>query len=215
MRYDLHVHTFHSKCSNMVPKEILAVAKKEGLNGIAITDHDQINGAIEVKRLNKDKRLEVIIGEEVSTDAGHVLCYYLKEPIRPGRFSTVIGKAMAQEAIVAIAHPYDFFRKAAKKAIIRKYANRIHAIETFNSRSPIPFFNDFAFRLSKDLSLASIAGSDAHFPYEIGGAVTVFNTTLRKAIMDRSTRTEGSALKGYVGLANTALLKFNVHRQHG
>ena len=60
MRYDLHMHTYHSKCSNLKPKTILKLAKKNKLDGIAITDHHEIKGAIEVKNLNKNKDFEVM-----------------------------------------------------------------------------------------------------------------------------------------------------------
>ena len=73
MRYDLHMHTYRSKCSNLRPDVILKLAKKKGLDGIAITDHHEIRGALEVKKLNKDKDFEVIVGEEISTNYGDVL----------------------------------------------------------------------------------------------------------------------------------------------
>jgi predicted metal-dependent phosphoesterase TrpH len=213
MRYDLHVHTNHSRCSNAEPIAILKAAKEKGLDGIAITDHDCIEGALEVKKLNRDKRFEVIVGEEVTTEKGHILCYYVKERIRPGKLAAVIKKATEQKAIIAPAHPYDFFRQEADRKAIKRYLSRIHAIETYNSRSPVPFFNDWADRLAKQLGLAAIAGSDAHFPYEVGGGITLFSGSLRNALKNNRTSVEGSPLQGYRGLANTALLKMGiVHR---
>ena len=86
MKYDLHTHTCYSKCSNMKPDVLLNAAKKRGLNGIAVTDHNTIKGALEVKKLNKDKDFEVIVGEEISTTAGDVLAHYINKPIKSTNF---------------------------------------------------------------------------------------------------------------------------------
>ena len=67
MKYDLHVHTKYSKCSNLKPSVILKRAKEKGLNGIAIADHNTIKGALEVKKLNKGNSFEVIVGEDTSS----------------------------------------------------------------------------------------------------------------------------------------------------
>ena len=60
MKYDLHNHTNHSPCSNLKPEILLKFVEKRGMNGIAVTDHNTIKGALEVKKLNKDKDFEVI-----------------------------------------------------------------------------------------------------------------------------------------------------------
>ena len=62
MKYDLHMHTHYSRCSNLKPQTILKLAKKRRLDGIAITDHHEIKGALEIKKLNNGKDFEVIIG---------------------------------------------------------------------------------------------------------------------------------------------------------
>ena len=54
-KYDLHIHTNYSSCSRINPKKLLKIAKKRGLDGIAITNHNTIQGGLEVKKLNKDK----------------------------------------------------------------------------------------------------------------------------------------------------------------
>ena len=61
MRYDLHIHTHYSKCSNLKPEVILKTAKAKGLNGIAVTDHNTIKGALEIESLNKNKEEYVFI----------------------------------------------------------------------------------------------------------------------------------------------------------
>ena len=71
-RYDLHVHTDYSPCSTNRIAKILRQAKEKGLSGIAVTDHNTIKGAIELKKLNKDENFDIIIGEEIETEIGHL-----------------------------------------------------------------------------------------------------------------------------------------------
>ena len=69
MRFDLHIHTKYSRCLNQEPADILKRAKKIGLDGIAVLDHNTTKGSKEAKRLNKDKDFTVIIAEEINTSA--------------------------------------------------------------------------------------------------------------------------------------------------
>ena len=57
-KYDLHIHTEYSRCSNLKPEILLKLAKKLKFDGIAVTDHNTIKGSLAVKRLNKDKDLK-------------------------------------------------------------------------------------------------------------------------------------------------------------
>ncbi|MFH0977826.1 MAG: PHP domain-containing protein [Candidatus Woesearchaeota archaeon] len=205
MRYDLHVHSEFSRCSNLKPKDILRIAKLRGLDGIAITDHNSIEGAVLARKLNKDKNFEVIIGEEIDTEFGHVLAYYLNKTIAPGYLLDILDSARSQGAIVALAHPFDFFRESFPTGVIISLRTKLDAVEVFNSRSLLPIFNRKAFELASELSLAKIAGSDAHFSYEIGRSVTLFDSNLRTAIRNRKTKVSGSAIFAPFGILQTFL----------
>ena len=50
--YDLHIHSKYSACSNLKLKIILKFAKKRKLDGIAVTDHNTMKGALQLKKLN-------------------------------------------------------------------------------------------------------------------------------------------------------------------
>ena len=78
---DLHVHTNYSKCALLKPAEIEGIALKRGLDGVAITDHNTIEGALEVYK--QAKKIKVIIGEEIKTTQGEITGYFLKEKIPP------------------------------------------------------------------------------------------------------------------------------------
>ena len=90
MKFDMHVHTLHSpKCGWMRPESLVENAKKKGLDGLAITDHNTIEGAQEVFDIVREEQIElfIIIGEEISTDRGEVLAYFINREIEPGSFA--------------------------------------------------------------------------------------------------------------------------------
>jgi len=197
MKYDLHMHTFYSKCSNLKPNIILNIAKKIGLDGIAITDHNTIKGALVVSKLNKDKNFEIIIGSEIKTDYGDLLAYYLQNDIKSRNLFEVLDEIKKQGAVSSIAHPFRLPHLRFRYPI-DKLKNKIDAIECFNSRN---FFwsNKVAFNTAERLNIAKTAGSDAHFKFEIGKAYTIFDGSLRKAIKKNKTKLEGTTLYGPFG----------------
>ena len=79
---DLHIHSKYSFDSLLSPKTILKVAKKKGLTGIAVTDHNTIRGGLEVKEINKDRDFTVIVGSEVQTEIGDIIGLYLSDEIK-------------------------------------------------------------------------------------------------------------------------------------
>ena len=188
-KYDLHLHTSYSKCSTLKPKELLKIAKARKLDGIAITDHDTIKGALEVKKLNKDPDFEVIIGEEIQTDKGEILAYYLKKEIKPGKAEDVIKKIKKQNAICSIAHPFTFGIRKRSKIDLTK--TKVDAVETFNSRSLTPFENKKAKQLATKHNLAETGGSDSHFTWGIGEGYTLFEKDLKQAVKSRKTKAQG------------------------
>lgn len=195
-KYDLHVHTGCSRCSINRPAKILRLAKRRGLDGVAITDHNQIEGARAVASLNKGHDFEVIIGEEVMTDRGEVLVYYAKNLIKPGKYEDVIREARSQGAVCSIAHPFsgggrknidpDFFENLPREFLP-------DAIETFNARIVVDEANKEARALARKLGLAETGGSDGHFPAEIGAGYTAFDGGLKEAILGKRTVSGGKS----------------------
>jgi predicted metal-dependent phosphoesterase TrpH len=199
MKYDLHNHTHYSRCSNLKPEILLKVAKKKGLDGIAVTDHNLIKGALKIKKLNIDRNFEVIIGEEVDTNFGDVLTYYLNEEIKTHDFFTLVDEVKKQDGLISIPHP---FRVSINPKLkfgypIEKIKDKIDAIECFNARM-LPGSNEPAQRLAKKLNIPGTGGSDAHFRLDIARAYTIFddNLTLRKAVRLNKTSYEGTIMFG-------------------
>jgi hypothetical protein len=201
LKYDLHTHTFYSKCSNMKPEILLKTAKKHKLNGIAVTDHGTIKGALNVKRLNKDKNFEVIVGEEVSTQYGDVLAYYLKKQIKTTDFFKLVEEVKKQNGLVIIPHPFraTLLPTYKFKLSLDKVKDKIDAIECFNARMIFSQDNKKADNLANKLNIAKTGGSDAHFKFEIATGYTLFEGNLRKAFKNRKTRVDGTIRYGAFG----------------
>ena len=208
MKYDLHTHTRYSKCSNLKPEILLKLAKKHKLDGIAITDHNEIKGALEVKKLNKDKNFEVIVGEEISTNYGDVLVYYLNKKVDVIDFYEVIYEAKKQGALITVAHPFrtTLINNHKFKLPLEKVKNKIDAIECFNART-LPGDNSKANNIANELRIAKTAGSDAHFFFEVGTACTIFDDDLRDAIKSKKTEVYGTIKFGTFGGALSYLKK--------
>ncbi|MEK6827805.1 MAG: PHP domain-containing protein, partial [Nanoarchaeota archaeon] len=208
MKYDLHMHTHYSRCSNLKPQTILKLAKKHRLDGIAITDHHEVKGALEVKKLNNDKDFEVIIGEEISTNYGDVLIYFLNKKIDAIDFYEAVDEVKKQGALITIAHPFrtTLVHNHKFQLPLEKVKNKIDAVECFNART-LPGDNKKANNAADKLGIAKTAGSDSHFFFEIGTAQTIFDDDLRKALKNKSTRAEGTIMFGAFGGALSYLRK--------
>lgn len=200
MKYDLHNHTHYSSCSNLKPEILLKLVKKKGMDGIAVTDHNTIKGALKVKKLNKDKDFEVIVGEEVDTNYGDVLTYYLQKEIKSHDFFSVVDEVKKQNGLIIIPHPFrlSINPKHKFKYPIKKLKSKIDAIECFNARM-LPGNNEKAQELAKKFDIPGTGGSDAHFWFEIGRAYTIFDDNLRKALKQKKTSYKGTILYGPFG----------------
>jgi predicted metal-dependent phosphoesterase TrpH len=177
-RADFHMHTHYSLDSLSKPKDVLAAALKRRLSAIAITDHDEISGAFEAREIAEDEHLplQVVVGEEVSTDEGDLLTYFLKKRIAPGPLADVLSEVKKQGAICSAAHPYDFIRHGIKvESIPASLLAKIDAIEAFNARITIPSHNARALAFAVSHRKPVLAGSDAHHPSEVGAAFAEFS----------------------------------------
>jgi len=174
LKIDLHVHTLYSY-DGFTPIEALASkAEKRGLNGLAITDHDTIKGAL--KALKEITNVIIIPGEEITTKSGHLLALGVVEHISSRlEVAETAEKIRDQGALVVLPHPSTLYKPAVNKRIAKKI--NPDAIETINA-SVIPF--DFSTRLNRKLAeelvLPQTAGSDSHIPETIGDAYSQIQT---------------------------------------
>jgi len=174
LKIDLHVHTFYSHDSLITPKELVFYAKKRGLDGVAITDHDTIDGALKIA---KETDFLIIPGIEISSLNGHIIGLSLHESVPPELSVDETLERIHEAGGIAIAcHPVVFFKESLKGHI----SSRFDAIEVINS-SAFPF--DYSVKRSQKLAsnfgLPCVAGSDAHYGPEIGHAYTLVDAEFR------------------------------------
>ena len=80
LKIDLHVHTTYSYDSLITPKELIFYAKRCGLDGVAVTDHDRINGALKIA---KETDFLIVPGIEISSLNGHIIGLNVDELVPP------------------------------------------------------------------------------------------------------------------------------------
>lgn len=152
----------------MQPEEIVKTAIKKGLDGIAVTDHNTIAGGIRAKEFETND-FRIIVGSEVMTDRGEVIGLFLSEEVAPGNFEDVVAAIRDQGGFVVLPHPFDQLRSTALHPQPED-VGQIDGIEGFNARCIFQADNRAAAEFGREHNLTVVAGSDAHFPGEIGRA---------------------------------------------
>lgn len=167
MRVDLHVHTYHSSDSLSRPDDILRCMDRNGVDVVAITDHNAIDGAREVAALAPAR---VIIGEEVRTSQGEIIGLFLRDWIAPGQSPRdTVAAIHAQGGLVYVPHPLDRVRGSTlKRDALLSIIPWIDVLEVYNARVFWPRPNLRAREIAVAHHLAMGAGSDAHRPEDIG-----------------------------------------------
>lgn len=193
MRLDLHVHTRHSGDSTVTPAGAVRKAKKIGLDGLAITDHDTARGWPKAVSEGRKRGVLVVQGQEIMTSKGELLALFLNEPVCSSDPLEVMDRIKSQGGILAVSHPFDRFRMPYREP--EKIAKKLDAVEVFNAKVLKMEYNDRALEFCNRHGLARIGGSDSHSSFTIGDAYTLADTSdlegFRNAILKRQTRVEG------------------------
>jgi len=167
---DLHCHTRASFDCLSKPADVVHLAAQRGLTHLAITDHDRIDGALEAQAAAPDG-LTVIVGEEVKTTDGDLICLFLRDAIPPGLTPVeAIAAARAQGGLVGIPHPFDTFRGSlSRSGSLAEIAPLVDWIEGHNARL-VGHGNEQAVTFAAEHAKPVVAVSDAHSLIEIGVA---------------------------------------------
>ncbi len=167
LRIDFHVHSHYSSDSAITPEQLAVYVKERGLDAVAITDHDNLDGG---RILAREMDFLVVPGVEISSADGHVIALDVREPVRKGLSANETVERIHEAGGFAIAcHPSSVF----KKSLGRHVTERFDAVESINASS-IPF----GYAVKRNRELASYlrkpctGGSDAHYGPEIGYACT-------------------------------------------
>ena len=166
----MHTHCEFSPDSR-TPVAVQALAiKAVGLDVVCATDHNTIDGALRLRELATGFR--VIIGEEVSTRDGEIIGLFLEQAVPRGLSAEeTIARIHDQGGLVSVPHPFSHNRiyRLRRDALERVWPT-IDAIEIFNAREAIASDNRRAAAFALEHDIPGAAGSDAHRPWELGGA---------------------------------------------
>ena len=180
---DLHVHTLHSDGEDS-PADVLGWAERIGLDVVAMTDHDAIDGALEAAALAHRSAggPEVVVGEEVSSRDGHILALFIKRLIEPDMSAEETVTAIHDQGGLAVAaHPYWRSTSLDHKGRGYGLGDRIadiafDAIEVINGGFTPSMIgaNRRAAWVAEALGRTPVGGSDAHVKHALGWGHTRF-----------------------------------------
>jgi hypothetical protein len=171
---DLHMHTDHSGDCETPVEVLLATAKEVGLGAIAVTDHNEISGALEAREKASESGthppLKVIVGEEVKTaEQGEVIGLFIEEKIPRGlSMAETVAEIKRQGGLVYVPHPFDRMHAVPDYEHLPAILDEIDAIEVFNPRVAISAFNEEAVRFAAKYRIVAGAGSDSHVAQGLG-----------------------------------------------
>ena len=172
-RFDLHTHTFFSTDACNSPEEMIEAARRRGLSGIAITDHNTCEAHDYLQGRQLPEGFLVIPGVEVSTAEGHLLCIGATLPYLKGKPAREVLAEIKKAGGIGIpAHPFDKWRAGIRADTLDTL--ELEALEVFNAAVTAKSYNEKALQYAKSRGLSMTAASDAHHDSASGVSWTTF-----------------------------------------
>ena len=170
---DLHMHTDHSPDCATPVRTLLETAKDRGLGAIAITDHNEISGALEAREIADEVGIKVIVAEEVKTaEQGEVIGLFLEDKIERGMtMAETIAEIRRQGGLVYVPHPFDRLHSVPDYEHLLDIVEEIDILEVFNPRVALTAFNEEAERFAAKYRIVPGAGSDSHVAQALGSVM--------------------------------------------
>jgi hypothetical protein len=195
MKIDLHSHTSHgSSCAYMDPDQLVKRAKAVGLDGVCITDHDQIWARDAIQRIRDRHDFLVIGGAEVSTDCGEILTFGLHESVlKVGTPSGLRAMVDAAGGAMVLAHPFRTEPELVSSRDQATYGEEPGPFDALAQRPVFQFLDGmevyngqsgkreaaFTADAAVHLNLPGTGGSDAHAVHGVGSCYTAFEARIR------------------------------------
>ena len=168
---DLHMHTDHSTDCATPVEVLLQTARDRGLGAIAITDHNEVSGALEARQIAAEMGdIKVIVAEEVKTAGqGEVIGLFIEEKIPKGlSMAETIAEIRRQGGLVYVPHPFDRFHSVPDYEHLLDIVEEVDILEVFNPRVAVTAFNEEAERFARKYRIVPGAGSDSHVAQGLG-----------------------------------------------
>ncbi len=174
MKMDLHCHSEASADCITPIAQMPARCLERAIRVQAITDHNEIWGALQLRDLVAAEQLPltIIVGEEVSTREGEIIGLFLQEKIDAGLTpEETVERILDQGGLVLLPHGFDPLKRFRLSDVAReRVAGSIHIVETFNARISRPTWNRVAVSWAEEHGKLMSAGSDSHTLADIGEA---------------------------------------------
>ncbi|MGA2514571.1 MAG: PHP-associated domain-containing protein [Candidatus Limnocylindrales bacterium] len=196
---DMHIHSIASDGTASVAQILDYVECRTDLDLIAIADHERIEAAVECQRLARARgsRVEVVVGEEVTTRSGHLLGLFLKAQLKRNQpLETTIADIHDQGGLAIVPHPFSAFTRGMRRhAILRVQHSRDplvywDALEGYNPSTAGRYGRSATLRLAAELGLPVVGNSDSHTLDTIGDGRTYFPGSsandYRRALIERT-----------------------------
>ncbi|HKW60184.1 MAG TPA: PHP-associated domain-containing protein [Candidatus Dormibacteraeota bacterium] len=165
LRVDLHLHSHYSHDGQSSLQELIDRAHVCGLDRLALTDHNTVEGALELERLAPEL---AIAGEEAKTLEGEVIGLFITKRVPPWLTpEQAMNLIHDMGGLVYVPHPLDRHRSHFSPHRIAALADRIDIVETYNPWCDADA-NEAAARLARELGKVVATGSDAHSAEELG-----------------------------------------------
>lgn len=156
----IHVHTNYSYDSNLAPREVVRMAEAEGVDCVAITDHDEMRGAWEARDVGG---VRVVIGQEISTADGHLIGLFLNSPVPRGfPASETARRIRDQGGLVLAPHAFATLCDSSLGRAVHRLAGLVDAVEVFNAQNPLAWEDWRAARFARSAALPRYVGADVH-----------------------------------------------------
>lgn len=189
-RTEFHIHTKASSDSFLGKHAILARCKIKHIDCLAITDHNEVSGALEFKSWLEPRGVKVIVGEEIFTSEGEVIGLWLSERISPGlSLQETVAEIKRQGGVVYVPHPYDEkrFKTVLDRDALLSVAENVACVEVHNGRNVDSRYDDMQEIAYEEVFAINpfakrIVGCDAHCFFEIGR-----NTVVTESLITRDT----------------------------
>ena len=170
---DLHMHTDHSPDCATPVRTLLETAVERGLGAIAITDHNEVSGALEAREIAEEVGIKIIVAEEVKTaHQGEVIGLFIEEKIDRGMsLAETIAEIRRQGGLIYVPHPFDRMHSVPDYEHLLEVVEEIDILEVFNPRIAVNSFNEEAVRFARKYDIVPGAGSDSHVAQGLGSVM--------------------------------------------
>lgn len=162
-RVDLHTHSYGSPDGALRTEDYRQLLESGALDYVAVTDHDRIDIAQQIKSELGGLAPRLIVGAEITTSDGELIGLYLKEEVPAGQTAKETAQLIHEQGgIVYVPHPFETVRSGIPEAVLDSIPSHVDIVETYNGRAVFQDKGGYADQWATKHGKAKAASSDAH-----------------------------------------------------